>query len=379
MRKLDDKNQTSKEKSNFFQWKKLLLFVAGLMFIMCSCTSLKTTDKPVTKFTHFAGWGSLNSKQFRVASEIGLTDIITWSNNPKVLKRMIGEGEKYNIGVYAGVVPFGGAWKRKYPKLAPVYQQQTPLEDFILSELKDKKYQLTSAYQHGGEPTMSKEVLRNKILCLHHPSTKDALKAVIEKLVKIPGLKGIAFDGVGYQNYNCCYCPSSMTAFKEYYKTRKNIPVQKAFQQFSLKTLVDFNNELSDYARKLNPKILVTTHIWPVYEPEPLYGNRLNTDYCGQTAAWFFPWNLNKIEKYSGIISRDETKYFPNAKGVAMVGVYYDSAPTFPEKSPLRIEQELKAILKGGCRNLQVCSINHVLKRPEIAAVFKKYCAKNKK
>lgn len=62
-----------------------------------------------------------------------------------------------------------------------------------------------------------------------------------------------------------------------------------------------------------------------------------------------------------------------------MVGVYYDRAPTFPEKSPLRIEQELQAILKGGCRNLQVCSINHVLKRPKIAAIFKKYCAKNKK
>jgi len=356
-----------------------VIAAAGIILTMSSCALFKTADKPTPKFTHFAGWGSLNSKQFKAAAEIGLTDILTWNNNPKKLKRMIADGKKYNIGIYAVIVPFTSAWKRKYPKITPAYQQQTPLEDFIAAELKSKKYQLQSAYQHGGEPTKSKELLKSKILCHHDPRTKEALKTIIKNLVKIQGLKGIAFDGVGYQNYHCCYCPATIKAFQEYYKTRKNIPVQKAFQQFSLKTLVDFNNELSDYARQLNPQILITNHLWPVYEPEPLYGNRLNTDYCGQTAAWFFPWKLKKIERYSKIISQDEDKYFPNAKGVAMIGIYYDRAPTFPEKSPARVEQELQAILKGGCHNLQVCSINHVLKRPEIAAVFKKYCAKAKK
>jgi hypothetical protein len=335
---------------------------------------VKYADKPAYKFTYFAGWGRLNDEQFKAAADIGLTDLICWTNDPGILKRMTANGKKYNIRIYAGVVPFGRDWKSVYPKDKPVYQQQTPLEDYIVKLLKDKKYQIESSYQHGGEPTVSKEVLRNKILCMKNPKTVEVAKATIRKLVEIPGLTGIAFDGVGYQNYNCCYCPVCIKAFSEYYKKHKNIPVQKAFQEFSLKTLVDFNNELSNYARSLNPKISVTNHIWPVYEPEPLYGNRLNADYCGQTAAWFFPWSLKKIEKYSKVISRDQAKFFPNAKGVAMIGIYYGRSPVFPEKSPACVEQELRAILKGGCHRLQVCSITHVLKRPEIAAVFKKYC-----
>lgn len=351
---------------------------AGIILAAGSCGSLKSADKPAPKFERFAGWGNLKPGQFEAASEIGLTDLLSWSSNPKTLKEMIAEGKKYNIRVYTVVVPLG-TWKYKYPDSPPPYQQQSPFEDFIALKLKDTNYQVKSEYQHGGEPTKSKEVWKSRKLCIHDPRTKEAMKAFIKKMLMVPELKGIAFDGIGYQNYHCCYCPASMKAFEEYYKTRTDIPVQKAFQQFSLKTLVDFNNELADYARSLKPGILIANHVWPVYQPEPLYGNRLNADYCGQTAAWFFPWKLEKIERYSRIINRDQAKYFPKARGTAMVGIYCGKAPVFPEKSPARVEEELKAILSGGCRNLQVCSINHVLKKPEIAAVFKKYCGKTAK
>ena len=188
------------------------------------------------------------------------------------------------------------------------------------------------------------------------------------------GIAGIAFDGIGYQNYYDCHCPDSMKLYKDYCANNKIKPSEKAWLEFSLKTLVDFNNALVDYVHQLNPEAKTFNHIWPVYLPEPLYGNRLKMDYCGQTAAWYFYWDPLRIEQYSSKIFKDQKKYWPNANGVAFIG-YYDAMKNqqFPHKSPAKVESELRAILKGGSRMLMVCGLKDVLDNPDIAEVFKKF------
>ncbi len=166
-----------------------------------------------------------------------------------------------------------------------------------------------------------------------------------------------------------------MRLFRKFRKAHPNLPYDEALNKFSLDTLVAFNNELADYARSLRPGVKVATHIYPVFLPEPLYGNRLNVDYCGQTAAWYFYpfWPYEKIKRYAHIISFDAKKYHQRAVGVALIGIHTRPKVYGPVKTPERIERELKAILEGGCTRVQVCSMHDVLYDEKIGAVFKKF------
>ncbi|MEN6304749.1 MAG: hypothetical protein ABFD96_18610, partial [Armatimonadia bacterium] len=115
-----------------------------------------------------------------------------------------------------------------------------------------------------------------------------------------------------------------------------------------------------------------TIHIWPVFTPEPLYGNRLDVDLCGQTAAWYILWPEEKIAEYSRIIANDAQKYYQRQQGVGMIG-YYDLPGKFPVKDAARVDLELKTMIDNGCRSIQVCSSIHVMNNPQIRAVFKKW------
>jgi hypothetical protein len=133
-----------------------------------------------------------------------------------------------------------------------------------------------------------------------------------------------------------------------------------------------------EYIKSLRPEFKIMAHLYPVFRPDPIYGNRLKVDYCGQTAAWYFFWPPEKIRAYSKRIVGEQNRYFPSVRGVPFVGYYDDGKhPEFPHKSAARVELELNAILDGGADSLMVCSVNDVLGNPEIAAVFKKYCSRD--
>jgi len=166
-----------------------------------------------------------------------------------------------------------------------------------------------------------------------------------------------------------------MKLFEAFHRKHRGLSREDALNKFSLDTLVAFNNELADYARSIEPGIEVATHIYPVFLPDPLYGNRLNVDYCGQTAAWYFDpfWNPDRIRKYSRVISADAKRYYTRAEGVALIGIHTKPKRHGPVKTPERIAKELQAILDGGCTKVQVCSMNDVLNDEKIAAVFKRF------
>src|SRR5208337_2720697 len=160
----------------------------------------------------------------------------------------------------------------------------------------------------------------------------------------VEGLRGIAFDFFGYRNYHCCYCPRSMQLFEQYRKRHPELAADKALDAFSLESLVDFNNSLAAYARQVNPNLKIITHVYPVFLPEPLYGNRLDVDECGQTAAWFFEpfWDYEKTRQYSRIIFGEAKAYFPRCEGTALIGIY-DQPGKFSVKTPERVAEELQA------------------------------------
>ena len=332
------------------------------------------------KFVSLTGWLTSCDPEKVVpqSAEIGVTEIGTWSQNPQYLMKLVKIANKYNIDIYSTLTLHAKQWKRKYPKQSVPIQKMDEKENQAFAYYKKKNNRYQSNYQWGGEPFHNNEVLFYELLCFHDKQVKELLKEKIRALLKIDGLKGIAFDGFGYQNYRCCGCSHSMKLFEKYYQKHPVFSYKTALEKFSLETLVAFNSELAEYARSIKPDVKIINHIWPVFLPEPLYGNRIDIDYCGQTAAWFFYWDLAKIRRYSHIIASKEKKYHSRAYGVAMIG-FYNNPDEFPLKTPERVEAELKAIFDGGCYRVQVCGLNDVLKTPKVAAVFRKYFKKEKK
>jgi hypothetical protein len=324
------------------------------------------------------GWGidEKNIDQFFAdAEEVGFDVLITWSTDPVFLKKAVTLGEKYNIKIFSSLAPMEGmvsSWKKKYPDKPVPLQVMSEVENAAEKFISAGKNRSIIPFQWGGEAVMENEVLLNKIICLNNKEAKELFKPVIDGIVSVEGLEGMAFDGFGYQNYHCCRCEHCLKLVSEYMRENPKLPKEVAEVEFSRKTLVDYINSLADYARSKRKDIKTTIHIWPVFTPEPLYGNRLDLDYCGQTAAWFMPWSKEKIEKYSKIISQDAKKYYSRQAGVAMIG-YYDRPGEFPVKSATCVDIELKTMIENGCNRIQVCGAKDVINNKKIAEVFKKY------
>jgi len=355
----------------------------------------------------------VNGLTIQRMAQMGVTDV--WAS-PDDVKQYAAAG----INVYPTVTLSPEGWEKVHPGVPPPLQKMTDAEiavKAILSgtstthrssarkegeadepqdwDVSDKQKNALATmgranamvqthYQWGGEPElkhfgkgMNTEVLLYDILCPNTPGVKELMESRIKEALAIPGVKGVAFDGIGYQNYHACFCPVCEKMFNEFCEREKKDPKKAGVRdEFSLKCLVDLNNKMVDYVHALKADAITVNHIWPVFMPEPLYGNRLKMDFCGQTAAWYFYWDPWRIEKYSRTISCEQEKYWKGVKGVTLIG-YYDN-PAFPVKTPAKVESELRAILRGGSKYLMVCGLDDLLRNEDVCEVFKKFCSPQK-
>jgi hypothetical protein len=327
------------------------------------------------QFLQLTGWGGGKPEEIVPrAAEVGFDEIIVWNHDPEYLGRLVALGQKHRIGIYSSIHLGDLAdWTKRRPGVNPPLQEMNAEERAALERIRADKTRGKSGYQYGGEPVRGIEVLEAPLLCFHNPGVQPFFEEQIRDLLRIPGLRGIAMDYFGYQNYRCCLCPTSMAAFEAWHKQHPDLPRDKAMGRFSLETLVDFVNLLARYARLFRADAKVTCHVYPVFLPEPLYGNRLDVDFCGQTAAWYFEpfWNYEKIRAYTRVICGEEKKYLARPEGVAMIGVY-TRPELYPVKSPERLTKELQAILDGQGDRVQVCSLNDVLNDPSTRQVFQR-------
>lgn len=329
------------------------------------------------------GWGGGDPEVVvPQAAAVGFSEVVAPSSascDLDSLRKWVTNGEKHGVDIYAWI--FLGdldAWKRAYPTNEPPLQVMRAAEQKALNLSKADKSLDRSGNQAGGEPVNPGEVLDSPLLCFHDPRVESCFTNQIHAILQIPGIKGVALDYFGYQNYRDCYCPCSIKAFEDYRSRHPELSREAAQERFSLETLVSINNRLADYVRTVRPDAKLTNHVYPVFLPEPLYGNRLDMDVCGQTAAWFFMpfWSSEKIEAYSRIISEQANRYYTRPRGAAMIG-YFNNPKQYTPKSAAQVDAELQAIFQGGCTRVHVCSLNDVLDTPEVSAVFKKYFGKS--
>ncbi len=324
------------------------------------------------------GWGveSTELDSFMVrAREVGFDVLITSTADPVKLEAIVEVGARHGIEIFSCIAPMGGLrrlWMDAYPDTPIPWQVMNPDQEAAFNFISSGRNRFIIPYQWGGEPKMENEVLDRRIICHGSRQALDLFKPVIDEIVAVPGIGGLAMDGFGYQNYKRCYCDNCKVLFAEYRRNHAELSEDAAEVNFFRDLLVDAINYLADYARSQNESVQTTLHIWPVFVPEPLYGNRLDVDFCGQTAAWYTLWPEEKIASYSQTITADAQRYHRRQTGVGMIG-YYDMPGRFPVKSGEVVDRELATMIENGCRRIQVCGTSDVINNPEVAAVFRKY------
>ena len=324
------------------------------------------------------GWGidAKNPDEFIARAEAtGFSVLITWSTDPAFLHKAVEAGRRHNVQIFSCISPMGRLgklWTKQYPGDPVPWQVMTEDEEAARKFIMAGTNKYIIPYQFGGEPKMTNEVLETRIICLNDQNAQELLKRLTDEIVSVPGLEGLAFDGFGYQNYRRCYCEHCENLFAEYRQKHQEMEEAVAEAVFFRDVLVGYINHLANYARSRRQDIKTTIHIWPVFVPEPLYGNRLDVDFCGQTAAWYTLWPEEKIAEYSKTISGEAKRDHQRQQGVGMMG-YYDKPGRFPVKDAARVEMELRTMIDNGCRRIQVCGCRDVINNEEVSAVFRRY------
>ncbi len=327
-------------------------------------------------FIQLIGWGGGNPDDVvPAAAETGFSDIIISRHDATRVRRFVEIGERHGIGIYASIsLADIDGWRKRRPGIAPPLQEMGSAENEALERIAADGSRGKSGYQYGGEPARAVEVLTPPLLCPHDPRVRELFQEQIREILSTSGIRGVAFDFFGYRNYRCCLCRRSVARFEAWREGRPAMPREREIEAFSLESLVDVINALAGHARSIRPDAKVQCHVYPVFLPEPLYGNRLDMDYCGQTAAWYFEpfWVLDKVRNYSRVIFGEEKRYFDRAEGVAFIGVYC-RPDLYPTKDAARLAGELEAIRSAGGDRVQVCSLDDVLKDDATRAVFRRF------
>lgn len=316
------------------------------------------------------GWADVEKDPHALveaAHKAGFTALITHGDHA-YLNNLCSLAKEKNIEVYYWFHIVGTPEKKEY------WQMVSTEEVKKIRKINKDKTLDKHEYQYGGEPVnKATDVNTGEFLCFHRPEVVTYCRKIVSDVVtNCPGLAGVAFDYFGYKNYRCCHCPVSESQFEEYYKRQLEgkIPRERAFEQFALDTLVDFNNSLADYIRGLNPAMKIVTHVYPTLIVNPVYGNRLDVDYCCQTVAWYFRpfWDLNKVENYTRRVVQDAQRYYARPHGIPFVGIYMDKSGM--NKPPERFRQELKTIRKAGSQCISICPFNIFIQHPELGNIL---------
>ncbi|MFH1707549.1 MAG: carbohydrate-binding family 9-like protein [Planctomycetota bacterium] len=225
-------------------------------------------------------------------------------------------------------------------------------------------------FQYGGESLRGDELYQNKAWC----PLGDEVRAFGRKAIDTAaaaGYTGIALDGIGYRNYYACFCPACDAARVAYTAAHADLPPAAAARGQALEALVTLYADMAAYARQARPGMKVTCHVYPDLRSDPLYGNRLDVDYCGQTAAWFFEphWAMEKVRRYADEIVRYAGAYHPGAVGAPLIGVYTMDPFARHRRDPERVRAEIKAVKAAGAQAIQFVELGHILNDPALAEV----------
>lgn len=333
--------------------------------------------EPQESFSRIFCWGRLtDDNTARKFGEIGVTDIRVFSQEELDLAR------KYGLTPYCGTfTPRGPHRQVMSPEEEKhfAYINGLDLEHMQPAERKTEidKRRLEMEHRYGGEPVASLDTLNSvRIWCFNsdveYALSRQAIDAICSR---VDGVEGIFFDYIGYTNFKGCYCDECLAAYKAHLADQGLLDTEEHRNEFYRNRLVTYINYMIDYVKSRHPGFKVVIHVYPVFLPDPLYGNRLKADFCGQNAAWYFPWDVEKIAQYTRFTVMEQNRFFQDVRGVPFVGLNREPGSLWV-KDAETLERELKTILSAGADMLMVANGADMVK-PGIYEVFRKYSGRS--
>ena len=351
----------------------ILLVLTGLLMSVSAAAQTASLE-PKVHFRRVFSWGMLTdddtAKRFK---EIGVTDIRVAN------QEQLARARKYGMTPYCGTFVACGPHRQIMTPEEEKHFSYINGHDLIDLDRAARKVvlhdrRLEMQHRYGGEPVAALDTLNStRIHCFNSDEGYRLSKKAIDAICsRVDGVQGIFFDYIGYTNFRGCYCANCLAAYQSYLAKSGAADTQKQKQIFYRDRLVTYYNDMIDYVKSRHPDFRVVVHVYPTFLPEPLYGNRLKADFCGQTVAWYFPWSTEKIAEHTQITVRDQNKYFKGVRGVPFVGLNQRPGSLWI-KDASTLEAELRTILSAGGDMLMVCNGKDMIK-PGIYDVFRKYC-----
>ena len=350
-------------------------------FLLSFCVSLSAGNdaevEPV-KFRRFFCWGCLrNEDEAKRFAEAGVTDILVNSR------------KQYDLAVKYGMTPH---W-RVFTPAGPHPQVMTPEEtkycDYIGGKDLDPKMPAAERsailharrrdvqYRYGGEPVAEIDVLASPIPCFISDEDLALTKEKLDKLMEgaPDGIAGMFLDYFGYMNHRGCYCPGCLAKYQAYLDGRKLEDTPENRTAFYREKIVEYYEKVIAYIKSRHPDYKITVHVYPDFRADPLYGNRIGADFCGQTVSWYFKFDEPKIRQYTDYVVTRAQDYHKGAEGIPFIGLNTNKDHSLGYKTPDEVEHDLRTILAAGGRTVMVCSGRDIL-APGYFEVFRKYCGK---
>jgi hypothetical protein len=158
-------------------------------------------------------WGTLHDEETaRRFSEIGVTDIRVGNTNQLVL------------ALRYGMTPYCGTFAARGPHGQVMSPEEEVFFDYIngkdlgglsVEERTSERNRRRIERQHrfGGEPDAPLDTINDaRIPCFSsdpdYAQSRRALDAICDRL---PGVRGVYFDYIGYSNFKGCYCESCLS------------------------------------------------------------------------------------------------------------------------------------------------------------------------
>ena len=355
---------------------KCLRLLAAAAFFFAAAAS--AGEPPPPRFDRVFCWGyPTDETSAQRYAEAGVTDIPVRSR------------KEFDLAVKYGMTPYTDC----FLPVGPHRQVMTPEEEAFSSYINGRdldpalpraersriihRRRIEKQHRYGGDSTVDPDTLRCDLPCFISDTDLELTRKRIDELLAraVPGVGGIYLDYIGYTNHRGCYCDGCLAELRSFLAGRGLADTPENRAVFYRDELVRYYNRVIEYIRSRRPDFKIVLHIYPEFRPDPLYGNRVEADFCGQTVAWYFKWPTEKIARHTRYVVEHAKDHHPNAEGIPFLGVNASPNGSLGFKTPAEVEEELRIILAAGGRTLMVCD-GPAMIRPGYFEVFRKYCGR---
>lgn len=286
------------------------------------------------------------------AAELGFDTLVVRDPSPVMAER----GRELDVDIVAIVSP--GAPEEFTDDHPDCVQSLHPVEAEMAEALADAP----SSFQrmaHRWYPL----VHTGDWVCFEH----EASVRHIEKQVTaaLDTADGVAFDAFGFRNHYACFCDACEQR-REQAGSETDAHDWDVLGEVSEAQLLETTARLYEHATAEDPDATVMNHIWPPFNPNPDYGDRLELEYCTQTIAWFYRpnWSLDRVEFEAARRARRETAANSFVPFVGMLD------EPFLRRPADRLREELEIALEYGDDSLVLCTLEVPYNHEEYATVI---------